>query len=284
VTTLTPADLDRWEKEHEPTPSEPGSDDRSMRVDGLRLVYREEGSADGPAIVVLHGWGASIAAVASIMAIFRSTHRVLALDLPGFGASDPPPVAWSSDEYVALVMAFLSRLGVERASIIGHSYGGKLGILLAAQHPELVDRLVLINSAGIRGQRDARYYAKVYGFKTARLLFGLPPLSGPFGAPIRRRFERRFGSDDYRQAGAMRGTLVRVVNEDVRHLLPRIAAPTLLIWGDLDDSTPLADGKLMESLIPDVGLVVFSGVGLFAYAEDYPRFARVVGHLMACVS
>jgi pimeloyl-ACP methyl ester carboxylesterase len=250
-------------------------------IDGVRVTYREEGPKDGPPLVVLHGWGASIAAVASIMAIFRQTHRVIALDLPGFGASDPPPVPWTSDEYADCVRAAMGRLGIARASIIGHSFGGKVGIILAATHPGLVDRLVLVNSAGIRGKRDATYYAKVYGFKAGKRLLGMPPLSGPLGGPIRRRFERRFGSDDYRQAGSMRGTLVRVVNEDVRDLLPRIQAPTLLIWGELDDSTPLSDGTLMEQLIPDAGLVVFPGAGHFAYADDYDRFARVAGNFLA---
>jgi pimeloyl-ACP methyl ester carboxylesterase len=66
----------------------------------------------------------------------------------------------------------------------------------------------------------------------------------------------------------------------VRHLLPQIAAPTLLIWGELDDSTPLADGTIMEQLIPDAGLVVFPSAGHFAYADDYDRFARVVGNFL----
>jgi UDP-N-acetylmuramoyl-tripeptide--D-alanyl-D-alanine ligase len=281
---ISARELDAWEQKHKPpTPTGNGSrsGDPSVVVDGLRVVYREVGPPDGPPIVVLHGWGCSIAAVASIMAIFRQTHRVIALDLPGFGASDPPPTAWSSDEYADLVRAVLARLKVGRASFIGHSFGGKLAIVLAATHPELVDRLVLVNSAGIRGKRDARHYARVYGFKAGKRLLTLPLLSGPLGAPLRQRFERRFGSDDYRQAGSMRGTLVRVVNEDVRDVLPKIAAPTLLIWGELDDATPLGDGQIMERLIPDAGLVVFSRAGHFAYADDYDRFARVAGNFLA---
>ena len=144
----------------------------------------------------------------------------------------------------------------------------------------MIDRLVLVNCAGLRGKRDATYYAKVYSFKAATRLLKVSSILGPLGAPIRHRFASRFGSDDYRQAGSMRGTLVRVVNEDWRHLLPKILAPTLLIWGELDQETPLADGLIMEQLIPDAGLVVFPGAGHFAYADDYARFARVVGHFL----
>jgi len=253
---------------------------KSVSVDGLRIVYREEGPADAPPVVVLHGWGASIAAVTSIQASLRGTHRTIALDLPGFGASDPPPVPWGTEAYATHLRAFLEQLGIARASFIGHSHGGRVAIVLAATHPALVDRLVLVDSAGIRPKRSAGYYARVYSYKASRRLLALPVLAGPLGAPLRRLFETRAGSDDYRQAGSMRGTLVRVVNEDWRRLLPKIKAPTLLIWGELDDATPVSDGRLMERLIPDAGLVVFAGAGHFAYAEDVDRFARVVGHFL----
>jgi pimeloyl-ACP methyl ester carboxylesterase len=244
-------------------------------------VYREDGPADAAPVVVLHGWGASIAAVGSIQAALRATHRTIALDLPGFGESDPPPVAWGAEEYAALVRAFLLKRGITRASFIGHSHGGRVSIVLAATHPEMVEKLVLVDSAGIRPKRTAGYYARVYSYKLSKRLLASPLLNGTFGAPLRGIFETRAGSDDYRQAGSMRGTLVRVVNEDWRHLLPRIVAPTLLIWGELDDSTPVSDGRLMEQLIPDAGLVIFPGAGHFAYADDFDRFARVVGHFLS---
>jgi pimeloyl-ACP methyl ester carboxylesterase len=92
----------------------------------------------------------------------------------------------------------------------------------------------------------------------------------------RRRADQR-GSADYRAAtGVMRGTLVRIVNEDLRSLLPDIRIPVLLIWGDQDTETPIADGRLMERLIPDSGLVVFEGAGHYAYLEQPGRFCRIV--------
>jgi pimeloyl-ACP methyl ester carboxylesterase len=254
---------------------------RSTLVDGLRVVYREDGPPGAPPVLVLHGWGASKEAVASIQIALRATHRTIALDLPGFGESDPPPVAWGSEEYAALVRSFMASMGIGRASLIGHSHGGRVSIALAATHPEMVDRLVLVNSAGLRPERGPTYYARVYGFKVGRKLLASSPLAGPVGAPLRRLFEARFGSTDYREAGTMRGTLVRVVNEDWRRLLPKIAASTLLIWGELDEETPLADGKVMERLIPDAGLVVFPGAGHFSYADDPDRFGRVVRHFLA---
>jgi pimeloyl-ACP methyl ester carboxylesterase len=74
----------------------------------------------------------------------------------------------------------------------------------------------------------------------------------------------------------MRGTLVRLVNEDLRIMLPELHLPVLLIWGDQDGETPLEDGRLMERLIPDAGLVVFEGSGHYAYLEQAARFCRIV--------
>jgi len=252
----------------------------SVTVDGLRVAYREDGPSDGPPVLVLHGWGADSATVASIQAGLRATHRTIAPDLPGFGESDPPPGVWGTTEYARAVRDLMDALGISRASFIGHSRGGHIAAVIAATTPERVDKLVLVDSAGIRASHGPRYRARVLAFKAGRRALASRLLAGPLGDPLRAWFGRRFGSEDYRQAGAMRGTLVRLVNEDARYLLPKIAAPTLLIWGELDDATPVADGKLMERLIPDAGLVVFPGAGHFAYADDLGRFHRVVGHFL----
>lgn len=244
-----------------------------LEIDGLRLAYRDLGQAGRrPPVVLLHGWGASLDAVASIQQALTAEHRVLAFDLPGFGQSDPPPAAWASADYAALLERALDRLGLDRVHLIGHSRGGAIAIVLAASRPSLVERLVLVDSAGLRPARGPRYRARVAAYKVARRF-------------VRRRaaadwLSRRFGSADYRSAGRLRSTLVRLVNEDLRPLLPRVAAPTLLIWGDQDEETPLRDAAIMEQEITDAGLVVFPGAGHFAYADDPGRFAAIVGHFL----
>jgi pimeloyl-ACP methyl ester carboxylesterase len=247
---------------------------QTLTAAGLEVAYRASGSAGSafPPVLMLHGWGASLEAVQGIQSGLEGAFYVVALDLPGFGQSEPPPSVWGSPEYAALVREVVERLGLGRVHLIGHSFGGKVGIYLAARWPELVERLVLVNSAGIRPRRTARYYVKVGAYKAARRLARSTPLAEPLLA--------RFGSTDYRQAGRMRPILVRVVNEDIRPLLPRVQAPTLLVWGERDDETPLAGGQLMERLMPDAGLVVFPGAGHYAYADDLPRFCRVVSNFL----
>ena len=104
-------------------------------------------------------------------------------------------------------------------------------------------------------------------------------LGGP-GAALRDALYRRIASEDYRNAGPLRPTFVKVVNEDLTELLPRVSAPTLLVWGTNDDAVPVAHARTMERAIPDAGLVLFEGAGHFAYLDEPDRFCRVVRHFL----
>jgi pimeloyl-ACP methyl ester carboxylesterase len=232
-------------------------------------------TGSGPALLLLHGWGATKELMAPVAERLRG-YRVVVPDLPGFGATAPPSGAWSVDDYAAWVIALLDRLGIERTSIVGHSNGGRVAIALAAAHPDRVHRLVLTGSAGIRPHHGIRYQRRVRTFKLLRAASGWGWLPGVVRDRAGRRATSR-GSPDYRAAsGALRASMVRLVNADLRPELSRLAAPTLLIWGDLDHDTPLDDARTMERLIPDSGLVVFEGCGHFAYAEQPDRFCRIV--------
>lgn len=246
----------------------------NIEINGLNINYIVEG--EGEPIVVLHGWGANINTILSIVNILKDRYRVYALDLPGFGESQEPMEVIGSPEYADIVKSFMDIHKIEKASLIGHSFGGKLSIILGSKYPELVNKIVLIDSAGLIPKRGAIYYIKVYSFKILRTIY-----KNIFfwlnNEEKMEKFYRRFGSDDYQNAsGIMRKILVRVVNEDLKPLLKDIKAPTLLIWGDEDDATPLYMGKIMEKEIPDSGLVVLEGTGHYSYLDDYYRFVRVL--------
>ena len=244
-------------------------------VDGIETRHEREGS--GPPVLVLHGWGASVEAVTPIARALAAEHTVHSLDLPGFGRSALPPEAWGVPDYERFVLAFMDAVGLERADVVGHSFGGRIAIRIGADAPERVGRLVLVDSAGIRGRRGLRYHRRVAMAKLGKLA---ARVLGSRGRRLQERLRARAASSDYAQAGALRPTFVKVVNEDLRELLPRIAAPTLLIWGDRDTDTPLRDGRLMEELIPNAGLVVLESAGHYSYADEPLRFGRVVGHFL----
>jgi pimeloyl-ACP methyl ester carboxylesterase len=229
-------------------------------------------------VLVLHGWGASADAVLSIVTSLADVATAYAVDLPGFGESDPPPEPWGVGEYADFVRELLGVLGLSRVTVIGHSFGGRVAIRLAVEFPDAVTKLVLVDSAGIRPKRTARYYRRV---ALAKLGKAIARIGGPQGRRLRERIVQRTASPDYLDAGELRGTFVRVVNEDLTSYLPRIAVPTLLIWGGQDHETPLADGQRMEKLIPDAGLVVFERAGHYSYLDEAQAFGKVVRHFVA---
>ena len=251
-------------------------DAQTVRVGTQQVRYvRRKGPGGAPGdlpIVILHGWGAHIEAVGPILAGLDGAADVIALDLPGFGESDPPPEAWDVDCYARFMIHFLDEMGVDRAHLVGHSHGGRVSIALAADEPQRVGRLLLIDSAGIPPKRGWRYRRRVAVAKLGRV-------AGKLGAPGRQLQERmraRVASRDYLEASeAMRGTFRAVIAADLTGRMPRIRASTLLVWGDRDDDTPLWMGRRMEELIPDAGLVVLEGAGHYSYADSPGQFRAV---------
>jgi pimeloyl-ACP methyl ester carboxylesterase len=252
-------------------------DGQTVRIGSQEVRYVRRtapGAAPGDLpIVVLHGWGAHIEAIAPILAALEGAPELIALDLPGFGDSEPPPEAWDVDAYAGFMIDFLEHLDVPRAHLIGHSHGGRVSIAIAADRPERVGRLLLVDSAGLRPKRGWRYRRRVAVAKLGRVL---AKVGGVPGRRLQERMRARVASRDYLEASeAMRGTFRAVVAADLSDRLPRISAPTLLVWGDRDEDTPLWMAHRMEELIPDAGLVVLEGAGHYSYADAPGQFGAV---------
>lgn len=202
-----------------------------------------EKTGDDPRVLALHGWGRTRADWAPVL---RGTPS-LAVDLPGFGASPEPPAAWGSREYAELLAPLLAEGGW---TLLGHSFGGRVAVQLAAGWPEAVDRVVLTGVPLLRRTSTGKAPA---AFRAAKWLHAKGLLSD-----ARMEAERRkHGSADYRAAhGVMRDTLVRLVNEDYRALLPEVKAPARLVWGRHDTAAPLAMAEEATALLPSATLVV----------------------------
>ncbi len=247
-------------------------------VDGRETYFRAQGA--GPPCLLLHGWGVSSESFAGLACALRARFAVTAVDLPGFGWSAPPPSAWGSLDYARHVEQFMRVVGMPPAHVLGHSFGGRVALALAAHFPQRVRRLVLVASGGIRPPRTPRFYLTVGAARIARRVFA-PALWGRLGRRIQEALRRRLGSRDYQQAGAMRPTLVRLVNEDARELLPRVQAPTLIVWGSRDREVPEASVRIMARGIPGARLEILAGAGHFPFADVPERFVRVVGDFLA---
>lgn len=231
---------------------------------------------EGEDLIVLHGWGANINTVMSIINITKDKFRVHAIDLPGFGESEKPKMAIDGFEYAEIVKEYMDKKGIKKATLIGHSFGGKLSIILGSKYPEVVEKIVLVNSAGLIPKRSLKYYLKVYSFKTLKSIYK-KIIFWEEDSRKMERFYKKFGSTDYKDAdGVMRQILVKVVNENLEGLLSSIKAPTLIIWGDKDTATPLYMGEKMEREIKDSGLVVLKGTGHFSYLDEPLRFKAIL--------
>jgi pimeloyl-ACP methyl ester carboxylesterase len=244
-----------------------------LRINGLETYFTLEGRGDP--VVLLHGWGASSQSLTPLTGALADTFRVLAVDLPGFGWSQTPPAAWGSGEYAGHVERLMQQVGIERAALVAHSFGGRIAIALAAKQSTGISRLALVASAGIRPRRGARYHLRVATVKVARRFFSLPGW-GATGRRIISTVYAQFGSRDYRAAGSMRPTLVKIVNEDLTPLLPSIQVPTLIVWGDQDQEVPRSAMEIMAARIPRARLVVFEGAGHFPFVDVPEGFCRTV--------
>ncbi|MDE5655975.1 MAG: alpha/beta hydrolase [Muribaculaceae bacterium] len=240
--------------------------------DGTRLAYTVSG--EGKPMILMHGWGCNADTLASVEKTAAESHRVYNIDFPGFGQSPEPTQVWGVDDYTRALENFVRLLGIEKPVLLGHSFGGRVGILYSSRNP--VDRLVLVDAAGVKPRRPLNYYVKVYSFKLMKRLYTL--IYGKEGAAKRIEAERaRRGSADYQSASPrMRAILSKVVNEDLCHVMPAIQAPTLLIYGENDTATPVRDAKKIESLVPDAGLVVFPGCGHYSFLDNPYQFAAVL--------
>ena len=231
-------------------------------------------AGEGSPVLLLHGWGCSNEIFKQIQAVLATSYKTYNFDFPGFGKSDEPTEVWGTEEYTRMVEQFVKENHIERPALIGHSFGGRISIIFASRNE--TSRVVLVDAAGIKPKRPFKYYWKVYTFKTMKWLCNtfLPKKTAQAIIDKRRKGA---GSSDYNNASPkMRAILSKVVNEDLTPLLPKIKAPTLLFWGNMDTATPLSDAKKMEKLIPDAGLVVAHGTGHFSFLENPGLFTAVM--------
>jgi pimeloyl-ACP methyl ester carboxylesterase len=247
-----------------------------MQIDNMKINYAQYGNGDN-CVLFLHGWGANKETFYPIIKKMLSNqkYRIVSVDFPGFGDSNMPEKPVGTREYSEWIIQFMEKIGLNKVTLIGHSFGGRVSIRIATSRPELVEKVILIDSAGIKPKRKLKNHLKVLSYKFAKGFLKLVYRREKFEREME-QLRKKFGSEDYRNSKPMmRQILIKVVNEDLTEYLQQIKAPTLIIWGDKDSETPIWMAEIMEKTIPDAGLVVFKNAGHYSYLEKPEDFVII---------
>lgn len=274
---------------------------RSVRAGGHRLSYLSAGPDDGPALVLIHGlasdagtWDRAIPALAA-----RGL-RVIAVDLLGHGESDKPRCGYELDDFARSLQAFFTAMGVQRATLCGHSLGGAIAVHFGYHYPECVERLVLVSAGGLGrevhlGLRAAALPGAASVLRLAmrpglRRLYGRPQLHRalrlrPEAVANLSRAGRALASEPGRTAflaavraviepSGQRGSFI-----EMRYLATHV--PTLLVWSERDAVIPVAHAHAARAHLPGSRLVVFPGGGHEPHRRHAEAFAHAVAEFVA---
>lgn len=241
-------------------------------VRGLAVEYEDRGS--GKLIVMLHGWKDDLHTFDGVASALGEDFRIVRLDLPGFGGSEAPKGDWILDDYVEFVKDFLGKLSISPDTLIGHSFGGRITIKGIATNKFSAKKVILISSAGVARRKTIKNLMLTVLAKIGRVVTAIPPISF-WRQEIRRGLYRNIGSD-YFQAGALGGTFLNIIKEDLSSSAKNITIPTLIIWGREDETTLLSEGERLHQLISGSNLQVIKGAGHFVHKERPEEVSELI--------
>lgn len=233
-------------------------------------------------VLFLHGWGCDH----SIFSFFANGLKLpfIAVDFPGHGQSPEPPSAWAVADFADQIVMLLKMLSVKKVDVIAHSFGGRVAIMLAAKHPELLEHMVITGGAGLRKPSTPQQQQKQERYRKKQEVLGLLksiPLFSRLADFLQKTLQEKYASPDYLAlSDSMKETFKKIVNEDLSPLLSSVSIPTLLIWGTEDQETPLWMGEKMEKEMKDAALILFEGGSHFAFLEEPQRFLLILNSFL----
>lgn len=234
------------------------------KINDLNINYIIKG--EGKPILLLHGWGVSFKTYTNLINHLSKNNKVYALDMPGFGLSDEPNQSWEVSNYVDFIISFIKKFNLDNITLIGHSFGGRVIIKLFSKKLDFnIDKVILIDSAGIKHETTSKK-EKVYK-AVKKVVFN--KVTNKIFPNLLDKIKNKVGSADYKNASPlMKQTLVKVINEDLTSYLKNITSPVLLIWGTLDEDTPIEDAYIMEKNIPNAGIVKVENASHYSFLEQ----------------
>ena len=250
-------------------------------INGIDINYEVFGEGT-ETLLILHGWMGAIATTAPIWRYFMQSIKVVVIDFPGQGGkSGMLTESWGVPEYSEMVKSFMEELNIVKPHVIGHSFGGRVIIYLASKYPDIFDKIILTDAAGIKKKLSLKTWAKIKLFKTAKFFLKIITPKEKYDEKLN-KLRKKFGSSDYSaiSSNVIRETFNKVVNLDLEKNLKDIKRPTLLIWGENDKDTPLYMAKIMERKIEDSGLVVLKDAGHYSYLDKCAEYNLIVENFL----
>ena len=241
-------------------------------VDNLAIAYSQLGK--GKDVLLLHGWGDDHRTFDHLAKQLSADYRVTALDLPGFGGSEPPKTAWDLSNYALLLGQFCDKLALKPYAVIGHSNGGALAIHALASRKLQAERLVLLAASGVRTAKGLKRTALKVVAKTGKLAtFWLPP-----------RYRRRLQMALYGTVGSdmlvvpeLQETFKKTVRQDVQADAEKLTLPTLLIYGSNDRATPIHEvGYRLVHRIDGAKIVSIEHAGHFVHHDASNQVEKLI--------
>jgi pimeloyl-ACP methyl ester carboxylesterase len=250
-----------------------------LTVAGTTLHVRDDGPKEAPAVILLHGFGSSLHTFEPWAQALKADYRTVRLDLPGSGLSPPDPTGdYTDTRSTALILVLMDQLGIEKATLVGNSIGGRIAWNVAADHPERVEKLVLISPDGFASPGFAYGEAADVPAVMKAMRFTLPKsairpnLAASYGDPKRLNEATVKRYHDLMLAPGGRAALLarmeQTVLTDPATRLPLIKAPVLLLWGKRDRLIPFSNSADYTRLLPGSRLVAFKDLGHVPMEED----------------
>lgn len=235
-----------------------------MRINNLNINYIDYGNKKGKAVVLLHGWGQNLEMMNMLGKPFEKDFRIVNIDLPGFGKSSTPTEALFIKDYAYILNKLLDNLNIKKPIIIGHSFGGRIGIKYASLFD--TGKLILL-SAPFRGNGKRSIKQKIL-----KILKRVPVINLLEGYA-----KNKIGSTDYKKASpVMKRVLVNTVSENLLEDAKNIKCPTVLIYGTNDTEVPFEEAKILEKEINNSGLVIYDNCTHYAYLERLNQTISVI--------
>lgn len=236
-----------------------------INLNDLTIYYEKFGNKNN-SILILPGWGNTRETFHHIINHFKENYTIYILDYPGLGNSPIPNKALTIYDYTELIINFIKELNITNPIIIAHSFGGRIASLLTGYYNYKIDKLILIDIAGIKPKKTIKQIIKTKTYKLLKKLVKLFPKRKQ--KYLYQKLFRKFASPDYLALPpTMHQTFKNIVNEDLTEYFKNIQSETLLLWGEKDQDTPLTDGTKLNKLIKDSALIILKNATHYSYLQ-----------------